>query len=222
MLPRTNEESLFGQSSMAMELSNAEEKDDLVRLTYSFNAEGLQNQTWYARGRVTISELADAKAMMSVFIIDKNGEELESHEVSLSEVTGEYEPLVIKGGKLPPEAARINLQLSILALRQGGVGMIFWDGAEWVSGTPLQNRSRGGIESITVKSEDSFEVHLAGPFHTYDRLIFSVNGIYIESAGAPVTRLGSFPTIEKGDLLELLVISSATLTTPVMSIIPGD
>jgi hypothetical protein len=212
----SREKSLIGQSSMRMQLGPDSEEAELVRLTYTI----------------------DAEASMRVFVNNDEDERIRRYEVTLPKPTKIFEPLVIDGDSLPPQAATISLQLALKALKEEGSGTIFWDGAVLISAKDspgehcaeitntqcswektvnlAQGRINSGIQAIQFKLADASELVLAGPFYENDRLSFRDNMVYLERDG----RLEVLLAVALEDSpLDLAVMASVP---PILRVFPGS
>jgi hypothetical protein len=237
----SREKSLIGQSSMRMQLGPDSEEAELVRLTYTIDAENLRGKDWYALCQLMVLKLVDAEASMRVFLNNDEGERIRRYEVTLPKPTKIFEPLVIDGDSLAPQAATISLQLALKALKEEGSGTIFWDGAVLISGKDspgehcaeitntqcswektvnlAQGRINSGIQAIQFKLADASELVLAGPFYENDRLSFRDNMVYLERDGRLEVPLANFPVALEDSLLDLAVMASVP---PILRVFPGS
>jgi len=236
LIRNSDEKSLFGRFSLITELGPDSRQWDYIRESWILNKQVLNNATWSARSWVMIPGFSNAQAVMGTWIGDYEGNMLEWHSVKISDVTDEFVPLVIEGKMFPDDAQVVVISIGIQALKQGGSGIVFWDGVEFTSGVRLPRNycdgdhpdcfwtgtphfsetiSNGGIESIALRLDNSIVLRLQGPFYTDDRLIFQPNGVVLSRPGSPETQLASSPSLQPGQTIDLIVTAKAT---PSMSI----
>jgi hypothetical protein len=236
---RDSDNSVFGDSSMRMELQNATFSGELVRSTYTVSLQDLQASHGLAAiVRVFVPQIHDARALMRTFVKDENDVTIDKNEASIFEVTTGFNTLMLDIKPLPEGTATISLQLGIEAVNVGGNGVVFWDNAELIAkDQQARDDCRGvliecsqlcrpdasymemddSISSFVLSSVRNGNTLLCGPFQTFDKLEFRENSIYLSRPGFAASRIATYLTPALG---ETISISAESNTSPAISIVP--
>jgi hypothetical protein len=243
---RTDEEALFGRFSMRMESSPAQRAGESVRRTHNRRIEMKAGEIWTARSRVVVSQLLVANVEMRVFVSDKEGQEIERYTTSLGAFGGGFQLMTIQGQTLPHEASSISVQLRIVSSREGGTGVVYWDGVELLLGSRLSpdyldgdqpggrwvnvphnslSVAEGGISSIDIlfpnrpdkERGDRVSVTFTGPFTRGDTIVLSEGRASVVRDGVVLDEVLQIPPLNDGDALELLFHAQSK---PVLTLTP--
>ncbi len=231
----SNEVVIYGNSSLRMELSPAPKAGERVRRTHSLTLDDLRSGEWNLRAMVNIRELSDAAVEMIVFIDRTDGTRIDRVSAKLDTESTQWQELVIEGPALP-DAAKLSIQISIVASAEGGHGVAYWDGIELIDGSSFASQycdgdhfgctwegephasasSRsGGVAELTAVGSN-VEIDIVEPLRSGDQILFEDGFAMVQRVDGATDSLGFYGEIDPEEVIELTI---AAESRPVIAVL---